>query len=218
MNFDLIRQTETELWFSLEANDETKAVYPFDFRLELGYRLEDNQITVLWKVINTGSSLLYFSIGGHPAFRCPMKEGELQSDYYLQFDSDKPIHYLLVDENGMAVNKPFEEQHILTTEDGFLPIYSHLFDRDALIIEDNQYHCVSFADSNKTPYLSVHFDAPLFGLWSPAKKKAPFVCIEPWYGRCDSSDFNGTLEERQHGNQLAAGEIFDASYTITILR
>lgn len=216
LTFTLMNHSDKELWFYLDSNEETKKVYPFDFRLELGYQLQENHIVVLWKVINTGEDKLYFSIGGHPAFLCPLREDEKQSDYYIQFDSDKPVHYLLVNENGLAVRKTFEEQHILTTEDGFLPIYTHLFDRDALIIEENQYHCISLADSTKKPYLSVSFDAPLFGLWSPAKKNAPFICIEPWYGRCDASDFNGTLEEREYGNELAAGDVFEASYTITI--
>ncbi len=216
MTFRLVSQSEQELWFSLESNEDTKKLYPFDFCLELGYRLEENRVISFWKVRNTGNGKLYFSIGGHPAFRCPIREGELQSDYYILFDSDKPIHYLLVDENGLAVKKPYEEQPILTTEDGFLPIYTHLFDRDALIIEENQFHCISLADGSKKPYLSVNFDAPLFGLWSPAKKRAPFVCIEPWYGRCDANDFNGTLEEREYGNCLEAGEVFEASYVITI--
>lgn len=216
LTFSLVNQTEKEIWFSLNSDEETHKVYPFDFRLELGYLLQENQIVVLWKVINTGEDHLFFSIGGHPAFLCPLKEGERQSDYYIKFDSDQPIHYLLVDENGLAIRKPFEEQHILTTEDGFLPIYSHLFDRDALIIEENQFHCISFADSTKKPYLSVQFDAPLFGLWSPAKKNAPFICIEPWYGRCDANNFSGALEEREYSNNLAAGEVFEASYTITI--
>lgn len=216
MRFRPVSQSEQELWFSLESNEDTHKLYPFDFCLELGYRLEENRITSFWKVRNTGDCKLYFSIGGHPAFRCPIREGELQSDYYLLFDSDKPVHYLLVDKDGLAMKKPYDEQHILTTEKGFLPIYTHLFDRDALIVEENQFHRISLADSSKTTYLSVSFDAPLFGLWSPAVKKAPFVCIEPWYGRCDSNDFGGTLEEREYGNSLEAGDVFEASYMITI--
>ena len=216
MKFSLVKQSESELWFSLEATEETKKVYPFEFRLELGYRLEGNQVIAIWRVVNTGIDKLFFSIGGHPAFLCPIRQGEKQSACYILFDSTEPIHYLLVNESGLAIKKPFEEQHILPTQEGYLPIYSHLFDHDALIVEENQFHRISLTDSNKQPYLSVAFDAPLFGLWSPAKKNAPFVCIEPWYGRCDASDFNSSFEDREYGNCLAAEEVFEASYTITI--
>jgi galactose mutarotase-like enzyme len=216
MEFTLISKSDQEIWLSLDATKETYEKYPFWFRLELGYRLEGSTITALWRVINQDNKTMYFSIGGHPAFMCPLDGKGEQRDYYLQFDTDKPLHYLLINEEGMAVKKPFEQQEVLETDHGILAIDPHMFDRDALIIEQNQCHEVSFLDSTKKPYLTVSFDAPLFGLWSPAGKNAPFFFIEPWYGRCDSSDFTGTLEEREWGNVLEAGKQFEASYTITI--
>jgi galactose mutarotase-like enzyme len=216
MEFDLLHETKNEIWFALSSTEETYAKYPFHFRLELGYRLTERTITVMWKVMNQDEKTMYFSIGGHPAFFCPLKEGEKQSDYYLHFDTDQPLHYLLIDDAGMAVKKPYEEQNLLKTNQGFLPIGPHLFDQDALIIEENQCHEVSLWTPSKKLYLTVSFDAPLFGLWSPAGKNAPFICIEPWYGRCDSSDFTGSLEEREWGNQLEPGQPFEASYSIKI--
>ena len=68
----------------------------------------------------------------------------------------------------------------------------------------------------KKPYVTLNFDAPLFGLWSPAGKGAPFICIEPWYGRCDKTTFDGSLEQREYSNTLQAGEVFRREYTITI--
>lgn len=97
-----------------------------------------------------------------------------------------------------------------------LDITADLFDDDALIIENNQAHKVSLCNQEGEPYLTVSFDAPLFGLWSPAKKNAPFVCIEPWYGRCDRETFTGDISEREWGIALAAGESFYAEHTITV--
>lgn len=216
MEFTLISTSETEIWFRLEATDETKKVYPFHFVLDVGYQLLGRRIKLMWKVLNQDSSNMYFSIGGHPAFMCPLDETSNQCDYFISFDSEKPIHYLSIDKYGLAIKNTVNEQHTLDTNHSLLSIDSHLFDEDALIIEGNQSHRVSLVHANKKPYLTVNFDAPLFGLWSPAKKNAPFICIEPWYGRCDSSDYNGTLEEREWGNMLEAGKQFEASYTIDI--
>ena len=66
------------------------------------------------------------------------------------------------------------------------------------------------------PYITVSFDAPLVALWSPNKEGSPFVCIEPWYGRCDKEDFSGTLAEREWGNVLSGGEVFEAEYSIEV--
>ena len=87
----------------------------------------------------------------------------------------------------------------------------YLYNRDASVELDT-----AMEVPDKKPYLTVSFDAPLFGLWSPAGMGAPFICIEPWYGRCDRAGFAGELKDREYGNSLAQGEKFEKSYTIAI--
>ena len=57
---------------------------------------------------------------------------------------------------------------------------------------------------------------PLAGIWSPEGKNAPFVCLEPWYGRCDAVGFEGELQDREHGNALEGGGVFKTGYTIIV--
>ena len=155
---------------------------------------------------------MHFSIGGHPAFFCPLANKGKQSDYYLRFNTEKDLQFSLIDPEGLVIS----EDNILKNENGYVPIAENMFDNDALIIEKNQAHHVSLCDPNKQPYLTVTFDAPLFGVWSPDKKHAPFVCIEPWYGRCDKKSFNGTLEEREYSNSLLPGEVFEKKFSVRI--
>ena len=91
------------------------------------------------------------------------------------------------------------------------------FDRCTYMVEGKQTGEVSLVTPDGTPYVTVDFDAPLFAIWSPEGKNAPFVCIEPWYGRCDEVGFAGSLEERAYGNTLQAGEVFEKSYSIRYL-
>lgn len=212
MDFSLVSDNGTEAWFSLSSDDATYETYPFAFTLEIGYRLIGETLKVLWNVINEDDKNMYFSIGGHPAFMCPIAERGSQTDYYIAFDTKKDFSYSKLSENGLV----YQKDNILATDSGMMKIEEHLFDEDALVIEGGQAHEVSLCDGEKKPYLTVSFDAPLFGLWSPAKKHAPFVCIEPWYGRCDDESFAGTLEEREYGQCLEAGERFEASYQIKI--
>ena len=67
------------------------------------------------------------------------------------------------------------------------------------------------------PCLRLRFDAPVLGLWSPPGKNAPFVCIEPWYGRCDRAHFSGEFKDRDWVQCLGAGETFRGGYTIELL-
>lgn len=209
MEFSLLSQTDTELWFSLDSDSATLEKYPYAFRLELGYRLEDDALRVLWRVKNPADVPLPFSIGGHPAFVCPLVPDDAQERYFLHFDAPA-LSVTQINAQGLA--QP--ERVPLALEDGYLPIDAHLFDHDALVIEGNQAHTVSLCTPNKKPYLTVTFDAPLFGVWSPVGKHAPFVCIEPWYGRCDAEGFAGELAEREWSNLLPTGGVFEASYVI----
>jgi galactose mutarotase-like enzyme len=208
--FQMTEHNVDTIWFELKADEESLKVYPFRFRLEIGYRLEGRKITVMWRVANEDKKTMFFSIGGHPAFMCPIDGEGKQTDYYLLFDNKEPLSYGKLSVNGLLET----EGHTLDIGGGCMPITEHMFDEDALVIEGGQAHQVALAGPDKKPYLTVKFDAPLFGLWSPAKKHAPFVCIEPWYGRCDRESFAGMLADREYGNELRPGKIFETEYTI----
>lgn len=208
--FQMTEHNVDTIWFELKADEESLKVYPFRFRLEIGYRLEGRKITVMWRVANEDKKTMFFSIGGHPAFMCPIDGEGRQTDYYLLFDNKEPLSYGKLSVNGLLET----EGHTLDIGGGCMPITEHMFDEDALVIEGGQAHQVALAGPDKKPYLTVKFDAPLFGLWSPAKKHAPFICIEPWYGRCDRESFAGMLADREYGNELRPGKIFETEYTI----
>ena len=212
VEFALVSATDTECWFQLTESMASLTVYPYEFILEVGYRLGDGSVETIWKVNNPASRPLHFSLGGHPAFVCPRTPGERQSDYRLRFDAEGPLVSGVIGEGGLlsdAVKK------IQLTE-GTLPIDSHLFDDDALILEGGQAHKVSLVAPDGEDYVTVSFDAPLFGVWSCPGREAPFVCIEPWYGRCDAADFDGEWSERAWSNTLGPGETFEGGFTVEI--
>lgn len=201
-----------EIWFELQSDEETLKQYPYEFVLKLGYRLKGYQVEVLWQVENPSKEELPFSIGGHPAFNCPIEEGTKQSDYFLDFGDVDEIVSSRLSENGLVDGC----MDVYGLFDGKLAITENLFDHDALIIEEDQTHYAALCKKDGTPYLKIIMEAPLFGVWSPPGRQAPFVCIEPWYGRCDSEYFDGELSEREWINLLEAGGVWKASYLIEI--
>ena len=118
------------------------------------------------------------------------------------------LKYSLVNSYGLYTAPKYDVKNEFVLHD-------NIFDNDALIIENSDVNEISLIDNNKK-YLTVKFDAPLFGIWSPTKKNAPFVCIEPWYGRCDAEDFNGDITEREWSNSLEIGETWYKEYEIII--
>lgn len=228
MDFTLIKESDDELLYELTSDDYTLKKYPYPFRLTIGYKLTGNRIKVMWHVENTGSEVMSFQIGAHPAFFWPMLSNETiekgveamlsplnENDKrgYFRIESRERVLPLSVITEGGCVGK---ESSIETDSEGYLPLDIHTFDDDALIVEDSRITKVTICSEDKSPYLSLEFTSPLVGLWSPPHKRAPFVCIEPWYGRTDPAGYEGTYEDKPWMNTLSPKACFDANYDIII--
>lgn len=205
-DFVLLEKKDNAVSYILKSDENTLAKYPFEFDLIITYTIEKSVIKVNWTVINRGNATMSFSIGAHPGFN--LKDG----DNYFKFDNTENIVYNLIDESGLYAA---DNKHILEN-DGFVKIENSMFDNDALIVENGQAREVSLCDGDKKPYVTVRFDMPLFGLWSPVKMNAPFVCIEPWCGRCDRNDFEGEISERDYIINLETDNTFETGYEIEL--
>lgn len=120
---------------------------------------------------NSDVETMYFSIGGHPAFICDDRQSMAGCE--VVFGTENPVlSYKLLNTDGLVENEAHEmklhESRVTVTED--------FFDKDAYIFENSGCHEVSIRADGKTA-VTVTFDAPVFGLWSPGGKKVPFICI-----------------------------------------
>ena len=213
MEFTLVSEKEDEVRYQLMSNEETLKKYPFPFCLEIGYRIQGKQIEVIWEVKNTGDKEMHFQIGAHPAFYWPDFDASTQERGFFGFDKKEDVKYILISEKGCA--DPSAE-YSLELADGLLPLDIHTFDKDAFILENEQVHKVTLYTKEKKACLSLHFHTPVVGLWSPPAKNAPFVCIEPWYGRCDRAHYTGEYKDKDWMQHLQPEEIFQGGYTIEI--
>lgn len=207
--FEIVDKSKDTIWLRLIKDEKWKEKYPFECELIVGYKLENTIVHVMWKVINTGDKDLHFSIGAHPAFACDDGLGDYSIDFHVD---DKEISCGLLNEDGVLS----EKSKIVKLQKGILHLSDELFESDALIMNGCNLKKATLLKGD-SPILQVEFDTPLLGIWSPANKNAPFVCIEPWYGRCDRQGFKGELSEREYGNTLKSGEIFEKEYMIKLI-
>ena len=206
---------ESTLVLYLEDNDETRKVYPFKFRLILLYHLSERTLTLRYIVNNLNDGKMYFSIGGHPGFTCPINENAERRDSFIRFTlKDKPLEKIVSSDIDLSTGFATDDKTEYELSDGNLIIYDDLFKKDALVLENQQVDAISLLDENKKAYVTVRFISPLVGVWSSLNKGADFVCIEPWWGRCDHKNFTGTLEERPYGNVLEKSESFTTGFDI----
>ena len=214
MKFQLVSLKDDEVWYRLTDNEETHKKYPYSFCLEIGYRIKQKKVHVMWRVKNTGKGDMYFQIGAHPAFYFPGYDADTKERGFFGFDKKEGLEYILIGEKGCANT---DVRYPLELKDGLLPMDTSTFDGDALILENGQVGEVALYDNSRKAVLRLLFDAPVVGLWSPPGKNAPFVCIEPWYGRCDRMNFEGEYKDKDWIQYLPENGTFDGGYVIEIM-
>ena len=206
MEFELIDVTENSATFSLQSSEETVKVYPFEFELQIIYTLNENNLSIIYKVINKGKTAMPFSIGAHPAFALPNQF----ENYVIAFEKEESLEYYLL-ENDLISNKTKK----LEVHNKQVPLAYELFEDDALIFKTIKSKSLTILE-NENPILRVHFeDFPSLGIWT--KMKAPFICIEPWFGYADTTENSGNLFEKEGIQILESNATFHSKFSIEIL-
>ena len=204
--FQILNQTENSVVFVLESNSETLKNYPFEFKLQLEYELDGNELKMKYSVENRSEVTMPFSIGAHPAFAIE----DSFSDYSLQFnEAEEFVSYELENEQ---FNNSFRK---INSENGQINLNYSLFEKDALVFKHLKSNELILLNKNK-PVLSVQFEGfPYLGIWT--KPNAPFLCIEPWCGLADNVNHNGNIFEKE-GIQLLGNEFnFQRKIVINLL-
>ncbi|MEL6390201.1 MAG: aldose 1-epimerase family protein [Bacteroidota bacterium] len=210
--FELIEQSVDRVTYATRSDNETIKSYPFDFELLVTYSLDENTLHIDYEVTTDGEEHLPFSIGGHPAFNCPLYGDQKRSDYKLVFSDPEDQHSPLLSEAGLLREKTKMILDNATT----LTIEDELFDEDALILSDLKSDSVSFVGPNGRPSLTVSFGGfTHLGIWSKSRE-SPFVCIEPWYGHADPENFDGEFRDKPGVVLLAPDEVFTCRHSVTV--
>ena len=208
--FEIVSHDSDSVTFRLTADQDTQRVYPFKFSLTIRYELNELGLNTNYTVINHGKDVMWLSIGGHPAFNCPMTSQEKRSDYWLEFEYAENLEAYLI-EGGLLSG----QKESIAMNENRLVIGDHLFDKDALVIKDFKSSEISLC-SAKGKWLTFHMKGfPYLGIWSKSQD-SPFVCIEPWYGHADSANHNQQLTEKEGILQLKQKESFSCNYVIQL--
>ncbi|MDN3677139.1 aldose 1-epimerase family protein [Flavobacterium paronense] len=206
MNFDLISHDNNEVVFSLSSDELTFDKFPFEFELRVIYTLLNSELNIKYQVINKGSDIMPFSIGGHPAFSLPKKF----EDYSLQFETEESLTCYQL-ENDLLSEKT-KKIDLLKNN---LPLTYPLFENDALIFKELESKQIQILESS-IPILNFKFNHfPNFGLWT--KSNAPFICLEPWVGYSDVLNATGNILEKEGIQILENNSSKEFNFSIEIL-
>lgn len=196
-----------------KSNIATLVLYPFDFILNITYRLVKNKVEITYSVQNTGEQIMHFGIGGHPGFRVPLKDDERFEDYYLEFSvpckPDRvgftPAVYL----SGIDTPYPLEENRRIR-------LRHDLFDEDAIVLK-HMCREVTLKSETGKHFVSVSYPQMNYlGIWHWPKTDAPYVCIEPWTSLPARQDVVEEFSCKSDLIHLLPGKTYENTWTITI--
>lgn len=213
LDFAPAEQGSDYVVLSLTSNIASLVVYPFDFTLEITYRLVGNSVEITYTVRNEGRDIMPFGIGGHPGFRVPLAEGEAFEDYCLEFSAPcqpdrvgfTPAVYL----SGKDEAYPLEDNRILR-------LRHDLFDEDAIILK-NMCREITLKSKKSKHFVTVSFPQMSYlGIWHWPKTDAPYVCIEPWTSLPARQTTVEDFACKSDLIHLLPGKTYENTWTITI--
>lgn len=213
LEWSLEKEEQDRLTYLLTSNPETKAAYPYDFRLRVSYILGDSSVTTAFEICNTGEKTMPFCIGGHPAFNVPLVEDEDFEDYFIKFEKPEVADCPFVDlEHGLILNK---RRRILDNSDQF-QINHDLFQIDALVFDNLKSRSVKLFSKKSGRGVRMDFDGmDYFAVWTPLKKSR-FICLEPWTGTATLESEDDVFENKRGVCMLNPGKETTVSFTVSI--
>lgn len=208
--FDLVDRGADFFHFALSADAGTRAQYPFEFQLDIVYRLTGHHLVVQYEVRNKGDEAMPFSIGAHPGFSCAWPDGGNLEDYFLEFECAETARRWFIESGLLAerTEEVFKGGHTIT-------LTPTLFKDGALIFKGLKSAWIALCSRRTSRRITVECAGfPFMGIW--AMPGAPYVCIEPWYGHGDPVGFCGDFTEKPGIHILPQGKKFACRHTIGV--
>lgn len=206
--FKISEHSASSVTLSIITNELNKNEFPFNLEFSVIYTIIGNQLNTIYQVKNLDSQTGYFSVGAHPAFRCPFDNNHDISDYIIEFENHETnlIHHEITTQaffTGKTTHTPLQT----------ISLNQNTFVDDAIIYNNFTSHQVSLKEKQSNRMIKVSLDGfSWLGLWS--KPGADYVCIEPWCGHSDYLGFHGNINEKEAIESILPNEVWRRQYNI----
>ncbi len=207
------KKEEDCITFRLDANEETKAQYPYEFTYRITYVLEGSLLKITSTVENRDTRRMFFGIGGHPGFNVPMEEGLTFEDYYLEFSSPAKPYRVGFTDNCFLTGK----DELYPLEDGRrIHLRHELFDHDAIVLKHADRTVTIKSDKGSRSVKVSYPDFQYVGFWHKPYKTAPYVCVEPWSSLPSRDGIVEDFAQQADLMHVDAGRIWETVWTVEI--
>lgn len=195
--------------FLLRESPETLEQYPFAFEFYVVYELDGGKLSVTYLIKNTNPGEMYFSVGAHEGYRCPLDPGESFTDYKLIFGETETADRCDIVPGGLrgAGTTPF----LVNTDT--VDLTYDFFITDAVVLLWQKSQSLKLESKKSGHGVEVEFPGfPMLGIWT--RPDAPYLCIEPWHGVCDRDDHDYDFTKKDGIIRLDSQKTFSCTHTI----
>jgi len=209
--FELVSNDGKKLVLRLEATEETKRNYPFDFTLCATFEVVENTLKVNFSVQNLDKKVMPYMLGWHPGFVLEDEGGSEIGDFSLKFSGASTVEWYPL-QNGCFV-RPFGEEYSLGG-DSYVLNEEEIYSNDTMIFKgtgevatlesDKEKHSLTMRWSKNLPY---------FCIWKDTTADARFICLEPWSDVPGGGDAPENFDTKKM-SRLSSGE--SESYTYSV--
>jgi aldose 1-epimerase len=214
LEHEFVDQTEDTIVLELCACDETRARFPYEFRLVSTFTLENDTLHHTLTVENLDDENMPFGIGYHPAFAVPFDDQHVATDYELRFsEMESPICL-----NCLPTGLLQKDHYYLGSNITSIAVDETLFENDS--------HCMA---NLKSQTLGIYekgtgrgvvcdiAEFPYTLIWS--KKGMPkFICIEPWQSLPSPEGGSLNWDEKPAAAVLKPGEAWSTTLSTSFVR
>lgn len=209
-----VNQAENRVVLELKSNAKTKEMFPFDFTLQVEYKLDQNQLLIGYRAINNDHRMMPYALGSHPAFNLPIDDDGVFEDYRLTFGpKQKQIKRLGV---GPIPFRDGTEAPYPSIQASELALNHEMFDDGLIILNAKKLENVTLHSNQTAHEVKLNIKQfPYLTLWAMEHETQPFICIEPFAGLPDQASDQPTDWNNKKGNNLLeAGESHTFEYGI----
>ena len=214
-NFSVDRVDNDEIRLVLHADEETLAVYPFDFTLTVTFRIIEKGFSVTYEITNNGERTMPFCIGGHPGMALPMEDGYRFEDYIVRFEKEETGEIAVCPDGGIIRGTKIYDG---MQKDFFRLDHSDYDREDALIFTSLKSRKAQLINEKTGHGVEIDFsDFPVLSFWTMPHKTSSYICLEPWHGMNAFDDETDRFEDKPHAILLKGNDTASLTFSVKLV-
>jgi galactose mutarotase-like enzyme len=211
--FSISEKSDKQVVYELTDDAASRAQYPWRFKFSLAYSVDGAALKTEYRIENRDEKEMYFTVGGHPRFACPIgKDGRFE-DCYVEFEKAESV------ENIIKSYGPISEIEKCFSHDGKrLRLDYGMFLKGCFCFRPINSKRVWLKSAGTKRSLLVDIgEANHLQFWT--EPGGPFICIEPIYGSTSHLPMipeDADWKARPGTLHLRSGETYTCGYSVTI--